>query len=121
MSTTTSDWRTAPPSEKQLKYAKFLGITEAFKTAGDLSTAIDSAKKKTENSVDRVKLDLPAKQQQKIHDGTYDLTERLISILVTVREVCTKVGITEAPAVGMIFNQVCLQRRFENDSSGITQ
>ena len=120
MSTQTSDWRTAPPSEKQLKYAKFLGITEAFKTAGDLSKAIDSAKKKTVNRVDRVKLDLKAPEQQEIHDATYDLTERLVAILLTVREVCEKVGIEEAPAIGMIFNQVCAQRRHET-APGLTQ
>ena len=108
------DWRQKEPTEKQVKYAKMLGIQSIPKTSGELSTLINNAKGKTEADVARVKIDLPAKDLQTIYDETKDETMRLIAIHNAIKTVCADVGIDNPAAIGMFFNQLMETRRYKH-------
>lgn len=56
-------------------------------------------------------IDLPAKDKEAIIEGATDGAKRLIVVLYGVQKACTEAGITHPAEVGMIFNQVCENRR----------
>lgn len=63
---------------------------------------------------DKLNLDnvsVPGDQIKSIVDATIEMTERLIVVLSGVERVCHNVGITNPAKIGMIFNQVCENRR----------
>jgi len=57
-------------------------------------------------------IDLDLGQMTEIQKGAFDITKRLVVILNAVETVCEGAGITNPAKVGMIFNQVCEQRRY---------
>jgi len=111
MSTQNTEWKTKEPTEKQIAFAKRLGIKDVPKTSGEMSELINKAKGTQGNNLDRVKLELPSEELFEIEKIFGPITDKLLAVLVTVRGRCIKAGVTEAPAIGMVFNQVCAQRR----------
>ena len=58
------------------------------------------------------KIDLPMDQIADINNAAIDGAKRAIVVLSTVTAVCHGSGITHPATIGMIFNQVCEQRRY---------
>jgi len=112
---TQTEWKSKPPTEKQIAFAKRLGIKDVPKTSGEMSDLINKAKGTQGNNLDRVTLSLPAEELHSIEAVFGPITDKLLAVLVTVRGRCIKTGVTEAPAIGMIFNQVCAQRRLDSE------
>lgn len=56
-------------------------------------------------------IDIPAKDKEAILKGTEDGTKRMLVVLSGVKKICAEAGITHPATVGMIFNQVCENRR----------
>jgi len=56
-------------------------------------------------------LGLDKKQMEDIMKGAEDGTERLLVVLSAVQRVCKGAGITHPATIGMVFNQVCENRR----------
>jgi len=108
---TQTEWKSKPPTEKQIAFAKRLGIKDVPKTSGEMSELINKAKGTQGNNLDRVKLELPSEELFEIEKIFGPITDKLLAVLVTVRGRCIKAGVEEAPAIGMVFNQVCAQRR----------
>jgi len=116
MSSQTTDWKEKPPTEKQIGFAKRLGIKDVPKTSGEMSELINKAKGTQGNNLDRVKISLPAEELHEIEKIFGPVTDKLLAVLVTVKGRCIKAGVTEAPAIGMVFNQVCAQRRHTSNN-----
>ena len=57
-------------------------------------------------------IDIEEKQALEIISGAEDITKRLLLVFSGVKRECEKVGITHPASIGMIFNQVCDQRRY---------
>lgn len=67
------------------------------------------------NAPDKVQLkniNLDIGQIEEIQKGAFDLSERLLVVLNAVETACDGAGITNPAKIGMIFNQVCEQRRY---------
>jgi len=67
-------------------------------------------------SADKVNLDgisTPGDQMDMIIKSAAELTERMLCVFSGVQKVCNNAGITHPATIGMIFNQVCENRRTE--------
>ena len=67
-------------------------------------------------STDTLNLDkilIPGDQIASITQATADLTERMLVVFSGVQRVCNNAGITHPATIGMIYNQVCENRRTE--------
>jgi len=60
-------------------------------------------------------IDLNIEQIAKIQEGAFDLSKRMVVVLNAVETVCEGAGITNPAKIGMIFNQVCEQRRYSGE------
>ena len=70
----------------------------------------------TQSSADKVNLDgisTPGDQMDMIIKSAAELTERMLCVFSGVQKVCNNAGITHPATIGMIFNQVCENRRSE--------
>jgi hypothetical protein len=56
-------------------------------------------------------IEIPQKDKEYIMTETEDGTKRLLVVLSGVKRICANAGITHPATVGMIFNQVCENRR----------
>ena len=59
------------------------------------------------------KISIPGDQIASITQATAELTERMLVVFSGVQRVCNNAGITHPATIGMIFNQVCENRRSE--------
>jgi len=69
-----------------------------------------------QSSADKVNLDgisTPGDQMDMIIKSAAELTERMLCVFSGVQKVCNNAGITHPATIGMIFNQVCENRRTE--------
>ena len=62
-------------------------------------------------TIDTDGLSIPKDQQKMIIDSAQELAERMFCILKGVQNAAAKVGETNPAGIGMIFNQVCENRR----------
>jgi len=70
----------------------------------------------TQSSADKINLDgisTPGDQMDMIIKSAAELTERMLCVFSGVQKVCNNAGITHPATIGMIFNQVCENRRSE--------
>lgn len=70
----------------------------------------------TQSSADKINLDAistPGDQMDMIIKSAAELTERMLCVFSGVQKVCNNAGITHPATIGMIFNQVCENRRSE--------
>ena len=87
-----------------------------FKT-GKTACKESSDVPKTSNSsvaTDKLNLDkisIPGDQIASITSATVEGVERMLIVLAATQKVCGNVGITHPATIGMIFNQVCENRR----------
>jgi hypothetical protein len=68
----------------------------------------------TASTADKLKLDglkIPGEQMKQIIEASSEMTERLLCVFSGVQKVCASAGITHPATVGMIYNQVCENRR----------
>lgn len=68
----------------------------------------------TVSTTDKLKLDglkIPGEQMKQIIEASSEMTERLLCVFSSVQKVCASAGITHPATVGMIYNQVCENRR----------
>lgn len=107
-----------PPTEKQVAYLKKKGKTvpATKKEASELISSLipnsnNGSFQKKEINVNA--LTVEAEQKADIEGFVDGCVPRLIIALARTKKICETAGITENPAIGMIFNQVCEQRRFE--------
>lgn len=113
---------TEAPSDKQLGFLKRLGYNGPDPPSKQEASAL--IEKLTGNKSDNktgytqkpqspivLKTSLNKDQITAIKIETVDITERAIVVLDAVREICAENGITEAPVIGMIFNQVQENKR----------
>jgi len=69
-----------------------------------------------QSSADKINLDgisTPGDQMDMIIKSAAELTERMLCVFSGVQKVCNNAGITHPATIGMIFNQVCENRRTE--------
>ncbi len=69
-----------------------------------------------QSSADKINLDgisTPGDQMDMIIKSAAELTERMLCVFSGVQKVCNNAGITHPATIGMIFNQVCENRRSE--------
>ena len=69
-----------------------------------------------QSSADKINLDgisLPGDQVDQITKSAAEMAERMLCVFSGVQRVCNNAGMTNPAAVGMIFNQVCENRRTE--------
>ena len=59
------------------------------------------------------KISIPGDQIASITQATAEMTERMLVVFSGVQRVCNNAGITHPATIGMIFNQVCENRRSE--------
>jgi len=120
----TQEWRVKSPSEKQLKLAQTLGITNIPSTMGELS---DLIKEKTGGSntsqrqsgfkpyaakpMNEITLPTTFTGSSAVEKKVSPVVLNLLATLKVVREECLKCGIDSSPAIGMLFNQTCEQLR----------
>jgi hypothetical protein len=67
-------------------------------------------------ATDKLNLDgisLPGDQVAQITQTAAEMTERMLCVFNGVQRVCNNAGITHPATIGMIFNQVCENRRSE--------
>lgn len=57
-------------------------------------------------------IDLDIGQITEIQGVAYDVAKRMVVVLNAVETVCEGAGITNPAKIGMIYNQVCEQRRY---------
>jgi hypothetical protein len=108
-----------PPTEKQVAYLKKKGkeIPATKKEASELISSLipnsGSQGSFQKREIDTTALSVDAEQKADIIGFVEGCVPRLIIALAETQKLCKAAGITENPAIGMIFNQVCEQRRFE--------
>ena len=76
----------------------------------------DSFTPKQSYTPDKVNLDgisTPGDQMDMTIKSAAELTERMLCVFSSVQKVCNNAGITHPATIGMIFNQVCENRRSE--------
>ena len=67
----------------------------------------------TTDTLNLDKISIPGDQIASITQATAELTERMLVVFSGVQRVCNNAGITHPATIGMIFNQVCENRRSE--------
>lgn len=67
----------------------------------------------TPDTLNLDKISIPGDQIASITQATADLTERMLVVYSGVQRVCNNAGITHPATIGMIYNQVCENRRTE--------
>ena len=106
-----------PPTEKQVAYLKKTGkeIPATKKEASELISSLipGSSGSFQKKEIDTSVLTVEAEQKADIIGFVQGCVPRLIIALAETQKLCKAAGITENPAIGMIFNQVCEQRRHE--------
>lgn len=85
----------------------------------EIKAWLDSKKEKGESpktsyepdTLDISQIPLDDKQKAEIFETAEDGANRMLVVLRAVQECCRKAGVTHPATVGMIFNQVCENRR----------
>ena len=67
----------------------------------------------TTDTLNLDKISIPGDQIASITQATAELTERMLVVFSGVQRVCNNAGITHPATIGMIYNQVCENRRTE--------
>ena len=67
----------------------------------------------TTDTLNLDKISIPGDQIASITQATAEMTERMLVVFSGVQRVCNNAGITHPATIGMIFNQVCENRRSE--------
>ena len=75
------------------------------------STSETTVRPTSARTIDTDGLSIPKDQQKMIIDSAQELAERMFCILKGVQNAAAKVGETNPAGIGMIFNQVCENRR----------
>ena len=67
----------------------------------------------TTDTLNLDKISIPGDQITLITQATAEMTERMLVVFQGVQRICNNAGITHPATIGMIFNQVCENRRSE--------
>lgn len=104
-------WQYADREEAHFSYDFKTKKSSCKEMDGSTSSSKAVTQSSSVENIDLDKLKLPGDQVAQIVNETVDLTERMIVVLHTINSVCNRVGITNPPVMGMIYNQVCETRR----------
>lgn len=66
----------------------------------------------TSDEINTDKLAIPGDQVAEITNASVELAERLLVVLKAATDVCHRAGISHPATIGMVFNQMCEQRRY---------
>lgn len=115
----TTQYKDNPPKlQWQYKDREEAHFSFDFKTQKSACKESSDAPKAstTQSSADKINLDgisTPGDQMDLIIKSAAELTERMLCVFSGVQKVCNNAGITHPATIGMIFNQVCENRRSE--------
>jgi len=116
----TTQYKDNPPKlqwqYKDREEAHFSFDFKTQKSACKESSSDGPKASTTQSSADKINLDgisTPGDQMDMIIKSAAELTERMLCVFSGVQKVCNNAGITHPATIGMIFNQVCENRRSE--------
>lgn len=75
-------------------------------------TGKQQASTSTQETINLDKLAIPGDQVAEITNASVELAERLLVVLKAATDVCHRAGISHPATIGMVFNQMCEQRRY---------
>jgi hypothetical protein len=101
-------WQYKDKEVAHFSYDFKTGNTACKESSVAPQTSNSSANK---DSMNLDKISTPGDQVALIIKSSAELTERMLCVLSGVTRVCNNAGITHPATIGMIFNQVCENRR----------
>lgn len=101
-------WQYKDKEVAHFSYDFKTGNTACKESSVAPQTGSSSANK---DSMNLEKISLPGDQIASITSATVEGVERMLVVLAATQKVCGNVGITHPATIGMIFNQVCENRR----------
>jgi hypothetical protein len=108
---TSLQWQYKDKEEAHFSFDFKTKKSACKETAGGSQASTTSSV--TTDTLNLDKISIPGDQIASITQATAEMTERMLVVFSGVQRVCNNAGIYHPATVGMIYNQVCENRRSE--------